>query len=167
MVASRVFLAGPGEVSRRLRAVYAAPRWEQGGLALNPRQPRKAADMLTFLTAWQRTSSMRENRIKTLWQKGEAAVNGWLAIPNVFSAETMAHAGWDSLTVDMQHGVVDYQAALAMLTAISSTSAIPMVRVPWLDPGIIMKSLDAGAYGVICPMINNRAEAEKLVSCMR
>ncbi len=110
---------------------------------------------------------MRENRIKTLWQKGQAVLNGWLAIPNVFSAETMAHAGWDSLTVDMQHGVVDYQAALAMLTAISSTATIPLVRVPWLDPGIIMKSLDAGAYGVICPMINNRAEAEKLVSCLR
>ena len=61
---------------------------------------------------------MRENRIKTLWQKGEAVLNGWLAIPNIFSAETMAHAGWDSLTVDMQHGVVDYQAALGMLTAI-------------------------------------------------
>ncbi len=110
---------------------------------------------------------MRENRIKTLWKKGEAVLNGWLAIPNIFSAETMAHAGWDSLTVDMQHGVVDYQAALAMLTAISSTSTIPLVRVPWLDPGIIMKSLDAGAYGVICPMVNTREEAQKLVSAMR
>ncbi len=79
----------------------------------------------------------------------------------------MAHAGWDSLTVDMQHGVVDYQAALGMLTAISTTSVIPLVRVPWLDSGIIMKMLDAGAYGVICPMINSKAEAEKLVSAMR
>ena len=110
---------------------------------------------------------MRENRIKTLWKKGEAVINGWLAIPNIFSAETMAHAGWDSLTVDMQHGVVDYQAALAMLTAISSTAATPLVRVPWLDPGIIMKSLDAGAYGVICPMVNSREEAQKLVSSVR
>jgi len=54
-----------------------------------------------------------------------------------------------------------------MLTAISSTSTIPLVRVPWLDPGIIMKSLDAGAYGVICPMVNTREEAQKLVSSMR
>jgi len=97
---------------------------------------------------------MRENTIRTLWKAGRPVVNGWLAIPNVFSAETMAHAGWDSLTVDMQHGVVDYQAALGMLTAISTTPAIPLVRVPWLDSGIIMKMLDAGAYGVICPMIN-------------
>ena len=110
---------------------------------------------------------MRENRIRTMWKRGEAVVNGWLAIPNVFSAETMAHAGWDSLTVDMQHGVVDYNAALAMLTAISTTSTMPLVRVPWLDSGIIMKVLDAGAYGVISPMINSRAEAETLVAAVR
>ena len=44
---------------------------------------------------------MRENRIRSLWARDEAVVNGWLAIPNSFSAETMAHAGWDSLTLDM------------------------------------------------------------------
>jgi len=110
---------------------------------------------------------MRENRIKSLWAKGEAAVNGWLAVPSAFSAETMAHVGWDSLTVDMQHGVVDYQTAVTMLAAVSTTGTMPLVRVPWLDPGIIMKSLDAGAYGVICPMVNSRADAELMVGAMR
>ena len=110
---------------------------------------------------------MRENRIRTLWAAGQAAVNGWLAIPTVFSAETMAHAGWDALTIDMQHGVVDYGAAVPMLTAISTTSVAPVVRVPWLDPGIVMKMLDAGAYGIICPMVNTRADAERFVSAMR
>jgi len=110
---------------------------------------------------------MRENRIRNLWREDKAVVNGWLAIPSTFSAETMAHQGWDSLTIDMQHGVVDYQMAVNMLTAVSTTNTVPMVRVPWLDPGIIMKSLDAGAYGVICPMINNRAEAERLVAACR
>jgi len=107
---------------------------------------------------------MRENRIRTIWKNGGAVVNGWLAIPNVFSAETMAHQGWDSLTIDLQHGVVDYQAAVSMLTAISTTPTMPIVRVPWLEPGIVMKVLDAGAYGVICPMINTREEAQRLVS---
>ena len=110
---------------------------------------------------------MRDNRIRALWSAGGAALNGWLAIPNSFSAETMAHQGWDSLTIDMQHGVVDYQAALGMLTAISTTAVVPVVRVPWLDPGIIMKMLDAGAYGVICPMVNTREDAEKLVAATR
>jgi hypothetical protein len=65
---------------------------------------------------------------------GSAAVNGWLAIPNSFSAETMAHQGWDSLTFDMQHGVVDYQAMVPMLQASSTTDTVPVVRVPWLEP---------------------------------
>jgi 4-hydroxy-2-oxoheptanedioate aldolase len=75
----------------------------------------------------------------------------------------MAQQGFDSLTVDMQHGVVDYQVAVTMLQAISTTPVIPLARVPWNDPGRIMKILDAGVYGVICPMINTRAQAEALV----
>jgi 4-hydroxy-2-oxoheptanedioate aldolase len=107
---------------------------------------------------------MRENRLRAIWKSGRAAINGWLAIPDSFASETMAHQGWDSLTVDMQHGVVDYQAMVTMLQAVSTTDTVPMVRVPWLEPGILMKSLDAGAYGVICPMINTREDAQKLVA---
>jgi len=107
---------------------------------------------------------MRENRLRTLWQSGDAAVNGWLTLPNGFSAETMAHQGWDSLTIDLQHGVIDYQAMLPMLQAISTTDTVPLVRVPWLEPGILMKTLDAGAYGVICPMVNTREDAQNLVA---
>ncbi len=107
---------------------------------------------------------MRPNRLREIWKTGGAAVNGWLAIPNSFSAETMAHQGWDSLTIDLQHGVVDYQAMLPMLQAISTTPTVPAVRVPWLEPGILMKTLDAGAYGVICPMVNSREDAQKLVA---
>ena len=107
---------------------------------------------------------MRPNRIRQAWQTGAAVVNGWLAIPDSFSAETMAHQGWDSLTVDMQHGVIDYQAMVTMLQAISTTATVPVVRVPWLEPGILMKTLDAGAYGVICPMVNTREDAQNLVA---
>jgi 4-hydroxy-2-oxoheptanedioate aldolase len=107
---------------------------------------------------------MRPNRLREIWARGGAVANGWLAIPNSFSAETMAHQGWDSLTIDLQHGVVDYQAMVGMLQAISTTDTVPVVRVPWLEPGILMKTLDAGAYGVICPMVNTRADAEKLVA---
>ena len=107
---------------------------------------------------------MRPNALRALWQSGGAAVNGWLAIANSFSAETMAHQGWDSLTIDLQHGVVDYQTMVTMLQAISTTATVPIVRVPWLEPGILMKTLDAGAYGVICPMVNSREDAQKLVA---
>jgi 4-hydroxy-2-oxoheptanedioate aldolase len=98
---------------------------------------------------------MRPNKLRTLWQADQAAVNGWLAIPNSFAAEVMAHQGWDTLTIDLQHGVVDYAQMVTMLQAISTTDTVPIVRVPWLEPGIIMKALDAGAYGVICPMVNS------------
>lgn len=107
---------------------------------------------------------MRENPLHQLWAEGRTAVNGWLSIPSAFSAETMAHQGWNSLTIDMQHGVIDYQVAVAMMTAISTTNTVPLVRVPWLEPGILMKALDAGAYGVICPMVNNAEECEQFVS---
>lgn len=107
---------------------------------------------------------MRVNRLRQIWASGGAVVNGWLAVPSGFSAETMAHQGWDSLTVDLQHGVVDYQTAVSMLTAISTTETVPMVRVPWLDPGHLMKALDAGAYGIICPMVNSRGDAELLAA---
>lgn len=110
---------------------------------------------------------MRPNRVREIWQGGGAAINGWLAFASSLSAETMAHQGWDSLTVDQQHGMVDFQSAVTMLQAISTTETVPMTRVPWLEPGIIMRSLDAGAYGIICPMVNTRADAEALVGACR
>ena len=76
----------------------------------------------------------------------------------------MAHQGWDSLTIDLQHGMIDYQSMVPMLQAISTTNTVPVVRVPWLEPGILMKTLDAGAYGVICPMVNTREDAQNLVA---
>ncbi len=110
---------------------------------------------------------MRANRIREIWQAGDAVVNGWLAIPSILSAETMAHQGWDSLCVDTQHGIVDYQAAVGMFAAVSTTEVVPLTRVNWNEPGIIMKMLDAGAYGIICPMISTAEDAEKLVGACR
>lgn len=110
---------------------------------------------------------MRENTVKSIWARGGAVLNGWLGIPSAVSAENMAQCGWDSLTVDLQHGHIDYQVAVSMLQAISTTSVMPIARVPWCEPGIIMKLLDAGAFGIICPMINSRAECEAFVGACR
>src|SRR5688572_26203155 len=106
---------------------------------------------------------MRENTLRKTWRNGDAAINGWLAIPSAFSAEIMAHQGFDSLTIDLQHGLIDYQVAVSMLQAISTTSVVPLARVPWNEPGIVMRVLDAGAYGVICPMIDDADDVEALV----
>ena len=69
---------------------------------------------------------MRKNKVKQMMADGKPVVNGWLQIPSTVSAEVMAHQGWDSLTVDMQHGLVDYTNALPMLQTISSTDVTPV-----------------------------------------
>lgn len=104
------------------------------------------------------------NKVKEIWAAGKVAVNGWLAIPSGFSAEVMAQCGFDSVTVDMQHGVQDYLSMVQCFQAMQAHPVTPMVRVPWNEPGIIGKVLDGGAYGVICPMINTRQEAENFVA---
>lgn len=110
---------------------------------------------------------MRENTMRRLWQEDRPALGGWLSLPSAFTAEVMAHQGLDWLCIDMQHGLIDYETALAMLQAISTTTSTPIVRVPWNDQAIIMKMLDAGAYGVIVPMVNSRADAEAAVAACR
>ena len=110
---------------------------------------------------------MRENRTLRTWRDGGQTVGAWLSIPSSFTAETMAHAGFDWLCIDMQHGLIDYTDVVHMLTAISTTETVPLVRVPWNDPPTIMKVLDAGAYGVVVPLVNNAEEARRAVSACR
>jgi 4-hydroxy-2-oxoheptanedioate aldolase len=104
------------------------------------------------------------NKLKARLAAGKACVNGWLAIPSGFSAEVMAQCGWDSVTVDMQHGVQDYSTMVQCFQAMTAHPVTPLVRVPWNEPGIIGKCLDGGAWGIVCPMVNNRAEAQALAT---
>src|SRR5271167_2951786 len=107
------------------------------------------------------------NKLTARLAAGKACVNAWLAIPSGFSAEVMAGCGWDSVTVDMQHGVQDYQSMIQCFQAMDKHPITPLVRVPWNEPGIIGKCLDGGAWGIISPMCNNAAEAKALVdACM-
>ena len=110
---------------------------------------------------------MFTNKLKQQWTEGRAAINGWLSIGNPFTAEIMAAQGYDSVTIDAQHGALDYAAVLPMLQAMRASGVTPMVRVPWREPGAIMKALDAGAQGIICPMVNSAEEAAEFVSYMR
>ena len=110
---------------------------------------------------------MRANGIKQLWDNNQPVVNGWASIANTFSAEILAASGFDSVTMDMQHGLVGYQKVVEMLQAVSGYNITPMVRVPWNDPSMVMRCLDAGAYGIICPMVNTKEECEKFVSACR
>jgi 4-hydroxy-2-oxoheptanedioate aldolase len=110
---------------------------------------------------------MRPNATKAKWRRGEPAFGAWLSIPSAFSTEVVAHQPFDWVCIDMQHGVIDYGDAVAMLMAISTTDATPIVRVPWNETGIIGKVLDAGAMGIIIPMVNSAAEAQDAVAACR
>jgi 4-hydroxy-2-oxoheptanedioate aldolase len=110
---------------------------------------------------------MKKNKLKQIWAEGHPVLHGWLSIGNPFTAEIMAAQGYDAISIDIQHGALDYSAVLAMFQAMRASDVVTMARVPWLDPTAIMKVLDAGAYGIICPMVNSRAHAEQFVKYMR
>jgi 4-hydroxy-2-oxoheptanedioate aldolase len=110
---------------------------------------------------------MRTSQIRERWAAGQAAVLAWLSIGSSYGAELAGWSGADAVLVDLQHGMTDIQTMIGMLQAISATPATPLVRVPSCDPPLIMKALDAGAYGIVCPMINSAAEAEAFVAATR
>lgn len=105
--------------------------------------------------------------LKSHFSRGGTAVNGWCAIPSPVTAEIMGRAGFDLMTVDLQHGLIDYQTALTLLQVLQGLHAPVLARVPWNEPGIVMKCLDAGFSGLICPMVNTAADARRLVEAAR
>lgn len=110
---------------------------------------------------------MSINKVRTLWAQGKPVLHGWLSIGNPFTAEIMAAQGYDAISIDIQHGALDYSAALPMIQSMRASGVSIGARVPWLDPAIIMKALDAGALNIICPMINTGQQAAEFVSYMR
>ena len=105
--------------------------------------------------------------LKTRFAEGWKAINGWCAIPSPVVAEMVGRAGFDMVTVDLQHGLIDYPMALTMVQVLQGLPAPVLARVPWNEPGIIAKVLDAGFSGLICPMVNTEADARALVQASR
>ena len=101
--------------------------------------------------------------LRQLWAAGTPTFGSWLAIPSTLSAEGAARVGFEYVCVDNQHGVNDYLTTTSMLQAITLGGSNAIVRVPWNEPGIIGKMLDAGAQGVVVPMVNSEAEARAVV----
>jgi len=110
---------------------------------------------------------VRPNKIKQMWRDKKPVTLGWLSVPNGFTAELMARQGFDALCVDLQHGLSDYSDLWPMLQAVSQTDTVPVVRVPWNEPAIIMRALDAGAYAIIVPLVNTAEEAAAAVAACR
>lgn len=110
---------------------------------------------------------MKKNRVKELWREGKAAVGTWLVLGSPITAEIIANLGFDWIVVDTEHGSIDIETTQSIIQAISATNTVPMVRVPWNDPMLIKCALDAGAYGLVIPMVNSREEAIRAVKAAR
>lgn len=110
---------------------------------------------------------MRRNELKAKLANGDLVANGWLSSDGCHMAEVLSYVGYDSVTVDLQHGVYGLTTAIALLRAVSSGSATPMARVSSNSSAEIMKLLDAGAYGIICPDVNTAEEAASFTRSCR
>ena len=101
------------------------------------------------------------------WALGVTTIGTWLTLPSAVSAEIAGGAGFHYACIDMQHGVIDYQMAVSLTQAVVLGGGHAIARVPWNEPGIIGKVLDAGIEGAIVPMVNTAAEAELVVRSAR
>lgn len=104
------------------------------------------------------------NPLRRVWAEGRAALNGWIHVPSIITAEALAAAKWDAITIDLQHGTADYASLLMLLPVIEKSGAAALIRIPWLEEGAVMRALDAGAMGIIAPMIESPEAAQRLVS---
>jgi 4-hydroxy-2-oxoheptanedioate aldolase len=105
--------------------------------------------------------------LRDRWREGATALGAWISLRDPLLAEAAALAGYDYVVVDMQHGLSDYSDVAVMVQAIARTPTVPVVRVPWNEPGIIGRVLDAGALGVIIPLVNSVDEARRAVEACR
>ncbi|MCW2539987.1 MAG: putative aldolase [Frankiales bacterium] len=110
---------------------------------------------------------MSTNRVRERWSRGEVVVDCWLSGSSMTTAESIGRLGYDSVVIDMQHTLADFKDVAGCLIALTGTGTTAMVRVPGNDSSMIQKLLDAGAEGIMCPMINNPAEAQAFVGACR
>lgn len=110
---------------------------------------------------------MKKNVVKEKLAGGKPSIGAWLSLVSSVSAEYMAHIGFDWLVVDTEHSPFGFETTLQCFQAICTTDTIPMARVAWNDPMLIKRLLDAGAMGLVVPMVNSPEEAEKAVTAMK
>lgn len=107
------------------------------------------------------------NKIRDIWNTSGAAIAGWMQTDSALQAETLATCGYDAIVLDLQHSVTGFNQAVAMLAAIESKGVEPFIRAQWNDPGDIMRWLDAGAYGIIAPLIETADQATQFANALR
>ena len=152
----RIFRLGPS--STLIRTPFAAggvyvPTAPRGGSKCLVRRTGRAPGWPGLLCA-----AVAAEGLRRCGATAEPRSARWISLREPLLAEA-AEAGYDYVCIDMQHGMSDYADAVAMLQAMARAPTMPIVRVPWNEPGIIGRVLDAGALGVIIPMVNSPEEA--------
>src|SRR3954452_2295086 len=107
---------------------------------------------------------MRTNTVKQLLRAGKPAVGTWLSLGSITAARFLARAGFDWLTVDVEHSLVNVETTTHMLASIADAGCVPLARVPSNRHDHIKRVLDNGGFGVVVPMVNSRQEAEEAVA---
>lgn len=105
-----------------------------------------------------------QKSVKARWVGGEQTIGGWISSPGAVTAEVMARAGFDYVCIDGQHGLIDFGDIASLLQVLALGDSVPLVRVARNEPGTIGQVLDAGALGVVVPMVNSAAEAQAAVA---
>jgi len=107
---------------------------------------------------------MMINRLKEKLKQGESVFGSWIETTSIDNAEILANVGADFIMIDGEHGAMNFETAGKMISQIKYTTTTPLLRVPGNDMFIIKQYLDTGAAGIMIPMVNSKAEAEKAVS---
>lgn len=110
---------------------------------------------------------MRVNHARRRLEAGEPSIGTWLSLPSPEAAEFLGRLPFDWLTIDSEHSAVDIRTMAQMFAGIAAGGTAPMVRLPWNTPENFKRALDAGAWGVVVPMVNSREEAERAVEATR
>ncbi len=110
---------------------------------------------------------MAPNPLGKIWDEGRTAFGIWSMAPDPFVAELVARTGYDYVCVDCQHGLADFAATVSIFQSTDAAGAVPLVRVLSNDAGLIGRALDAGARGVIVPLVNDAEEAARAVAACR
>ena len=110
---------------------------------------------------------MKTNHVRAKLKQGQPSIGTWLTLPDPIAARLMTRVGFDWLTVELEHTPTNFETAATMFAIISAAGSVPLVRVPWNTGENIKRVLDTGAWGIVVPMVNSRAEAEAAVAAAR
>ena len=110
---------------------------------------------------------MKTNHVRAKLKHGDPSIGTWLTLPDPLAARMMARVGFDWLTVELEHAPTSLESAATSFAIISASGPVPLARVPSNSVENIKRVLDTGAWGIVVPMVNSRAEAEAAVAAAR